>query len=113
MAERLSDAATATLAGIAPAELAEALEAHVAERGARLSDAEIQRIFTAAFQLYHQRAESTGLGDPFTEVNGVTATQVVEVALALLHAENLEIFELALWQSWGGAPWIRNSGGQQ
>ncbi len=112
MAERHGDA-TATLPGLAPAELAAALEALAADGSAAPSDTEVQRIFTAAFQLYHQRAAATGLGDPFTEVNGVTATQVVEVALALLHAQNLEIFELALWQSWGGAPWAKNAGGQQ
>lgn len=69
---------------------------------------DVQRIFTAAFHIYARLSEATGLGDPFTEVNDITATQVVATATAVLHAQNLEVFELALWQSWGGAPWTQN-----
>ena len=36
---------------------------------------------------------------------GVTATDVSRTASALLKAVKLEVFELALWESWGGRPW--------
>ena len=32
----------------------------------------------------------------------LSATDVVKVCTALLQAANLEVFELALWHSWGG-----------
>ncbi|QTX04391.1 hypothetical protein [Agromyces archimandritae] len=88
------------------AELADRIEAF--DAGAVVADLpveEVQRIFTAAFHLYARLAEERSIGDPFTQVNEITATQVVTTALAILHSQNLEVFELALWQSWGGTPW--------
>lgn len=81
----------------------EALDAGTAVADLPVED--VQRVFTAAFHLYARLAEERNIGDPFTQVNEITATQVVTTALAILHSQNLEVFELALWQSWGGTPW--------
>ncbi|MBS1698903.1 MAG: hypothetical protein JST25_10945 [Actinobacteria bacterium] len=93
-------------------ELADQLESiNATADTADLPVEDMQRVFTAAFHLYSRLAEERGIGDPFTPTNGITATQVVTTALAILHAQNLEVFELALWQSWGGAPWKNQEAG--
>ncbi|WP_283137158.1 hypothetical protein [Rhizohabitans arisaemae] len=66
---------------------------------------EVQRRFAEAFKLYAAHLRDGGYIDPFAPDDDITATDVVTVAGALLHAQNLEVFELALWQSWGGVPW--------
>ncbi|MDF5756930.1 hypothetical protein [Spongiactinospora sp. TRM90649] len=83
---------------------ADTLEALV-NKDVELSDDEVRRVFTAAFTLYARHLAERGYVEPFTSSDEITATDVVTVASALLHAQNLEVFELALWQSWGGVPW--------
>jgi hypothetical protein len=81
---------------MSPSELIAALER------ADLGPEEAQRLFTLAFRRYAELAH-TGL-EPFADPTEVTATDIVTVADKLLDAHNLEVFELALWQSWGAAP---------
>ena len=78
---------------MSPPELLAALER------AELEDNDLRRLLTLAVKCYAGRA-GDGLA-PFTADADVTATDVVTVVSALLAAQNLEVFELALWQSWG------------
>ncbi|NUR92273.1 MAG: hypothetical protein HOY71_50075 [Nonomuraea sp.] len=66
---------------------------------------DVRKQFTEAFKRYAEHLNTVGFVEPFEPDADVTATDVVTVASALLHAQNLEVFELALWQSWGGVPW--------
>src|SRR5690606_41217197 len=81
------------------------LEGLVARGADATSVEQVQRLFTAAFQLYWQNIEAGKVDSPFSPRTRITATQVAHVALRLLRHQNLEIFELAAWQSWGGEPW--------
>lgn len=50
-------------------------------------------------------ADNPGMA-AFDETHGVTQTEAAIVASALLDAAEIEIFELAMWQTWGhsGSP---------
>lgn len=67
----------------------------------------VQRIFTAAFRLYADQALTGEVGEPFTTNGQVNATDVMVVVSTMLRQQNLEVFELGLWQSFGGQPWIK------
>ncbi|WP_156994361.1 hypothetical protein [Pseudonocardia acaciae] len=90
---------------MSPERAAELLESYVDEPDL-VGDDEVSRLFTAAFRLFVHRARQ-GL-HPFA--GDVTATDVVIAATAMLRQQNLEVFELALWQSFGGQPWVGADG---
>ncbi|WP_028923572.1 hypothetical protein [Pseudonocardia acaciae] len=66
---------------------------------------EVRRLMERAVRGYGQLVES-GQAVPVLDADHrVTATDAARAASALLHAVNLEVFELALWETWGGRPW--------
>jgi hypothetical protein len=68
-----------------------------------LSDAEIQELFAAVVKAYATRAED-GLASPFPAGAGSppTPTEVLVAVSDLLQAADIELFELGMWQTWGG-----------
>jgi hypothetical protein len=77
----------------------------------RLSD--VQVLMDLAVRAYGRiLEEEKEQGSILPPVHGVTATDVSRAASALLDALNIEIFELALWESWGGRPWAGAKGGE-
>lgn len=70
----------------------------------RLSD--VQILMDLAVRAYGRiLEEEKERGSILPSAHGVTATDVSRAASALLDALNIEVFELALWESWGGRPW--------
>ena len=65
------------------------------------SDAEVQRMLADAVRLYAARANERDLA-AFPADATVTATDVMVTVSAMLKAVNLQVFELGMWQSWGG-----------
>ena len=77
----------------------------------RLSD--VQILMDLAVRAYGRILEDEKeQGSILPPVHGVTATDVSRAASALLDALNIEVFELALWESWGGRPWAGAKGGE-
>jgi hypothetical protein len=77
----------------------------------RLSD--VQALMDLAVRAYGRiRDEEKEQGSILPPVHRVTATDVSRAASALLDALNIEVFELALWESWGGRPWADAKGGE-
>ena len=70
-----------------------------------LSLADIQRLMNLAVLAYGRLADVGREGPLLPVTHAVTATDAARVASALLAAVNLEVFELALWETWGGKPW--------
>jgi len=71
-----------------------------------LSDDDLQRLLALATKEYSNRQQ----GDhPFPAFGahqvhaGLTATDAVILASAVIDALGVEIFELGMWQTWGGA----------
>ncbi|HEY3683918.1 MAG TPA: hypothetical protein VGL93_12795 [Streptosporangiaceae bacterium] len=70
-----------------------------------LAPESVQRLMAAAVTAYGRMLDA-GVGAPaFGSATDVTATDAVRAASAVLKGVNLETFELALWETWGGAPW--------
>jgi hypothetical protein len=81
----------------AAAELAEA----VAEPG-RVSDAALRELIANAVRLYAVKAES-GMRAPLPSGGGgVTITDAMVTCTDLLHALNVQLFELSMWQAMTG-----------
>jgi hypothetical protein len=74
-----------------------------------LSLADIQRLMNLAVLAYGRLADVGREGPILPVTHAVTATDAARVASALLAAVNLEVFELALWETWGGRPWWRST----
>lgn len=71
--------------------------------GRALSDAEVQALFAAAVRIYADRMEERD--EPlaaFPADAGITATQAMVAATAMLKAVNVQVFELGMWQAWSG-----------
>lgn len=100
----LREASAAT--GVDVDDLCERLEALAVAGGSSVDDEQSRRLFTAAFRLLAARAIAGETSEPFVDDAGVNATDVVVVTSMLLEQQNLEVFELALWQSLGGQPRI-------
>lgn len=84
-----------------------ALVAALAARGPdALALADVQALVELAV-LAHGRIldAETEAGPILPPHSAVTATDAARAASALLGAVNLAVFELALWESWGGRPW--------
>lgn len=70
-----------------------------------LSPEAVHRLMTVAVVAFGRHLDA---GTPMPEVveaTQVNATDAVRAASAVLKAVNLETFELALWETWGGTPW--------
>lgn len=72
---------------------------------------DVQRLMDLAVRGYGRLLDEETGGPVLPDLHGVTATDAVRAASALLSAVNLEVFELALWQTWGGAPWAPREAG--
>ncbi len=69
-----------------------------------ISDEALARLFAATVQTYAARAGSGTAGRPFgAGGHGVTATDVMIATTAMLHAVNVQVFELGMWQAWTGS----------
>ncbi|MFI9386665.1 hypothetical protein [Kutzneria sp. NPDC052558] len=78
----------------------------------QVSLAEVQRLMERAVAAYSRLTDDGAAGPILHNGHNITATDAVRAASALLSAVNLEVFELALWQSWGGyAPTDHHLGG--
>jgi hypothetical protein len=67
-------------------------------------DEELGRLFAAAVRLNAAKHESGAHVRPFGETGfGITATDVMIATTAMLHAVNVQLFELGMWQAWTGA----------
>ncbi len=63
----------------------------------------IQTLFGAIVRVYANKAENEGYF-PIVPQTSITATDAMIVSTALLKVVNIAVFELGLWQSWGGTP---------
>lgn len=69
----------------------------------------LQRLLAVAVRAYVRRVESGERISPFpTTGQAVTVTDVLVAVTDMLAASEIELFELSLWQAWGG---IRPPGG--
>jgi hypothetical protein len=66
---------------------------------------DVQRHMESAVRAYGQLLDAGHTRPILADNHRITATDAVRAASALLAAVNLEVFELALWQSWGGQPY--------
>jgi hypothetical protein len=91
LVERCDDVAT----------MMNALAAEGAMQNADLRD--IQTLFAAIVRVYANKADNEGYF-PIVPQASITATDAMIVSTALLKVVNIAVFELGLWQSWGGTP---------
>lgn len=68
-----------------------------------VSDARVRQDERAATAALRLLAERVAGGDHLPADHGLTPTEALLLSGELLRAVNLEVFELALWQSWGGS----------
>jgi hypothetical protein len=68
----------------------------------RPSDAEIQNMLANAVRLYAERSAECDGALPAFPSDAATATEVMVTVTAMLKAVNLQVFELGMWQAWGG-----------
>jgi hypothetical protein len=81
--------------------LREALAGLDARDGGSLPDdlrQELMRLAVAAYAAAWQKGRTAPLADP----SDITATEAVVAASALIRALNIELFELAMWQTQAG-----------
>lgn len=85
---------------------AERLAARIGELGPdALSPDAVRTLMTAAITAFGRHVDAgTPVPEP-ADATKVNATDAVRAASAVLKAVNLETFELALWETWGGTPW--------
>jgi hypothetical protein len=91
-----------------------AMQSHVTELsalGAALTEVKseqdvtpalVHRLVAASVRLYVQEAQRDRSLAPLAKEHRITQTDVATVALALLEAGDIEIFELAMWRAWAG-----------
>jgi hypothetical protein len=61
------------------------------------SDADLERVMTAAVKLYVAKAEATGAYPPPVAADRVTPTEVVTVVSEMIRAAGLNLFDLSMW----------------
>jgi hypothetical protein len=61
------------------------------------SDADLERVITAAVKLYVAKAEGTGIYPPPVTAERVTPTEVVTVVSEMIRAAGLNLFDLSMW----------------
>jgi hypothetical protein len=62
-----------------------------------VSDADLERVMTAAVKLYVAKAEETGAYPPPVTADQVTPTEVVTVVSEMIRAAGLNLFDLSMW----------------
>ncbi len=83
------------------ASAAEVLAAGVADPD-RIPDAELRTLMANLVRLYAAKAEN-GMRTPLPpDAGGVTVTETMLTVSDLLHAVNVEVFELSMWQAMSG-----------
>ncbi len=83
------------------AEAAAVLAAAIGEPG-RVADADLRALIGNAVRLYAAKAED-GMRTPLPPGGaGVTITDVMLLTTDLLHALNVQLFELSMWQAMTG-----------
>jgi hypothetical protein len=74
------------------------VEAFVAAAGAgALSDAELERVMTAAVKLYAARAEDRCEYPPPLDKAAVNATEVATAVSEMIRVVDLNMFDLSMW----------------
>lgn len=68
----------------------------------RPSDAQVQDMLAKAVRLYAERAAERDGALPAFAPDAASATDVMVTVTAMLKAVNLQVFELGMWQAWGG-----------
>ncbi len=69
----------------------------------RLADrAEMQAVMAAMLRVYGVRAADDAALSPLPPESGVTQTDAMLAACGILRADNLQLFELGMWQAWSG-----------
>jgi hypothetical protein len=82
------------------ARAAEALAAGVSDPD-RIPDAELRALIANLVRLYAVKAEN-GMRAPLSQDSGVTITDAMVTVTDLLHALNVQLFELSMWQAMTG-----------
>jgi hypothetical protein len=68
----------------------------------RIADADLRALIAAALRLYAVKAEN-GMRAPLpTDGGGLTITDAMVAVTDLLHALNVQLFELSMWQAMTG-----------
>ena len=62
----------------------------------------LQKLMAALCKTYSQQVQAQMQTPPLDARSGVSATDVMITASALLKAVDLQVFELGMWQSWTG-----------
>lgn len=62
-----------------------------------MSDADLQRILTAAVKLYVAKAEESGAYPPPLMTDQITPTEVVTIVSEMMRAAGLNLFDLSMW----------------
>ena len=65
----------------------------------QVPDEVVQQLMTLAVRCYAAKVEAEVPLFPFTNMNALTATEVGVTVGRLIHAAELDFFELAMWQS--------------
>ena len=84
------------------ASLLERLQAELPSPSAEESDAAFGRTAELMLKLFAEYAQRYGRS-PLAGDHELTATEVAVVSSHLLRAADIAVFELAMWESWGGA----------
>lgn len=75
-----------------------------------LAPDDVQLLMTIAVRAYSDLVEGGHVLAPLAPGSDVSATDAVRAASGILKALDLETFELALWQMFGGGPLRRDAG---
>jgi hypothetical protein len=67
-----------------------------------VSDEALQKLMAAVCKTYSQQVQADVHVPALNARSGVSATDVMITASALLKAVDLQVFELGMWQSWTG-----------
>jgi hypothetical protein len=67
---------------------------------ADVTDDTLGQLFASVVRLYAAKAQIGNPPRPFARNSGITATDVMIGATAMLEGVNVPLFDLALWQSW-------------
>jgi hypothetical protein len=62
-----------------------------------ITDAELTEIMTLATRVYAAKSEAQGLTFEPVDATHVTATEIVVTVSGMLHAANLNLFDVAMW----------------
>ena len=67
----------------------------------RIPDAELRTLMASLLRLYAAKAEN-GMRTPLPDGGGVTVTETMIAVTDLMHAVNVQVFELSMWQAMSG-----------